>query len=102
MGYKQDYLINRFFSRNTMRNLIQNKKDPVFEYVSRNGNVSSSNLSVIQNTYIQLSKFYRNEYFYKNSFDWRAIKAQDVSQLDLTKIPSSFAVKVMKLELVDI
>ena len=67
LGYKQDYLINRFFSRNTMRNLIQNKKDPVFEYVSRNGNVSSSNLSVIQNTYIQLSKFYRNEYFYKNT-----------------------------------
>ena len=43
-----------------------------------------------------------DDYFYKSSFDWRAIKAKDVSQLDLTKIPSSFAVKVMKLELVDI
>ena len=43
-----------------------------------------------------------DEYFYKSSFDWRAITSKDVSQLDLTKIPSSFAVKVMKLELVDI
>ena len=43
-----------------------------------------------------------NEYFYKSSFDWREKKKKDVSQLDLTKIPSSFAVKVMKLELVDI
>ena len=43
-----------------------------------------------------------DEYFYKSSFDWRAITSKDVSRLDLTKIPSSFAVKVMKLELVDI
>ncbi len=43
-----------------------------------------------------------DEYFYKSSFDWRAIKSKDVAQLDLTQIPSSFAVKVMKLELVDI
>ena len=43
-----------------------------------------------------------DEYFYKSSFDWRAIKSKHVSQLDLTQIPSSFAVKVMKLELVDI
>ena len=41
-------------------------------------------------------------YFYEGSFSWKAIKAKDVSQLDLTQIPSSFAVKVMKLELVDI
>ena len=32
----------------------------------------------------------------------KLLKQKDVSQLDLTKIPSSFAVKVMKLELVDI
>ena len=43
-----------------------------------------------------------DEYFYKSSFDWRAIKAKDVSQLDLTQIPSNFDVKVMKLALVDI
>ena len=43
-----------------------------------------------------------DDYFYKSSFDWRAITSKDVSQLDLTQIPSSFAVKVMKLELVDI
>ena len=43
-----------------------------------------------------------DEYFYKSSFDWRAIKSKDVSQLDLTQIPSNFAFKVMKLELVDI
>ena len=43
-----------------------------------------------------------DDYFYEGSFSWKAIKAKDVSQLDLTKIPSSFAVKVMKLELVDI
>ncbi len=41
-------------------------------------------------------------YFYEDSFSWKAIKAKDVSQLDLTDIPSSFAVKVMKLKLVDI
>ena len=43
-----------------------------------------------------------DEYFYKSSFDWRAIKSKDVSQLDLTQIPSNFAVKIMKLELADI
>ena len=43
-----------------------------------------------------------DEYFYKNSFDWRAIKSKDVSQLDLTQIPSNFTVKIMKLELTDI
>ena len=43
-----------------------------------------------------------DQYFYESSFDWRAITSKDVSQLDLTQIPSSFAVKVMKLELVDI
>ena len=43
-----------------------------------------------------------DDYFYKSSFDWRAISSKDVSQLDLTQIPSNFAVKVMKLELVDI
>ena len=40
--------------------------------------------------------------FYTSSFDCRAIKSKDVSQLDLTQIPSNFTVKVMKLELVDI
>ena len=43
-----------------------------------------------------------DEYFYKSSFDWRAITSKDISQLDLTQIPSNFAVKIMKLELVDI
>lgn len=43
-----------------------------------------------------------DEYFYKSSFDWRAITSKDVSQLDLTQIPSNFDVKIMKLELTDI
>ena len=43
-----------------------------------------------------------DEYFYKDSFDWRAIRSKDVSQLDLTQIPSNFTVKIMKLELTDI
>lgn len=43
-----------------------------------------------------------DEYFYKNSFDWRAITSKDISQLDLTQIPSNFAVKVMKLGLTEV
>jgi len=63
---KKNYLINRFFSRNTIKNLVQNKKDPVFERVSQHYKLEN-NLSTIQNIYNKLSRSYRNEYFYKNT-----------------------------------
>jgi len=63
---KKNYLINRFFSRNTIKNLVQNKKDPVFERVSQHYKLEN-NLSTIQNVYNKLSRSYRNEYFYKNT-----------------------------------
>ena len=66
MEIKKNYLINRFFSRNTIKNLIQNKKDPVFERVSQHYKLEN-NLSTIQNVYNKLSRSYRNEYFYKNT-----------------------------------
>ena len=65
MEIKKNYLINRFFSRNTIKNLVQNKKDPIFECVSQHHKLGN-NLSIIQNTYMKLSQSYRNEYFYKN------------------------------------
>lgn len=66
MEIKKNYLINRFFSRNTIKNLVQNKKDPVFERVSQHYKLEN-NLSTIQNVYNKLSRSYRNEYFYKNT-----------------------------------
>ncbi|UTX65670.1 hypothetical protein DG474_00240 [Streptococcus oralis] len=66
MEIKKNYLINRFFSRNTIKNLVQNKKDPVFERVSQHYKLEN-NLSTIQNIYNKLSRSYRNEYFYKNT-----------------------------------
>lgn len=66
MEIKKNYLINRFFSRNTIKNLVQNKKDPVFEHVSQHYKLEN-NLSTIQNIYNKLSRSYRNEYFYKNT-----------------------------------
>ena len=66
MEIKKNYLINRFFSRNTIKNLVQNKKDPVFERVSQHYKLKN-NLSTIQNVYNKLSRSYRNEYFYKNT-----------------------------------
>ena len=66
MEIKKNYLINRFFSRNTIKNLVQNKKDSVFERVSQHYKLEN-NLSTIQNVYNKLSRSYRNEYFYKNT-----------------------------------
>lgn len=64
MGAKTNYLLNRFFSRATMKNLLKYNKDEVFEEISKK---EVSHLETIQDVYRQLSKNYRNEYFYKNT-----------------------------------
>ncbi|WP_333558152.1 sce7726 family protein [Streptococcus anginosus] len=61
---KKNNLLNRFFSRSTIKNLLKYNKDEVFEKISKN---EIGHLETIQNVYQELSKTYRNEYFYKNT-----------------------------------
>lgn len=68
MEVKRNYLLNRFFSRSTIRNLLKNNQDLIFNEILELAPYEySSNLETIQNCYIQLDKSYRNEYFYKNT-----------------------------------
>lgn len=61
-------ILNRFFSRNTLRNLMKYNTDEIFEIVSRQNNLENcSNIDRIKTVYHYLSKYYRNEYFYKNT-----------------------------------
>ena len=64
MNVKTNYLLNRFFSRATISNLLKYNKDEIFERISKK---ETSHLETIQNVYQELSKTYRNEYFYKNT-----------------------------------
>ena len=64
MNVKTNYLLNRFFSRATISNLLKYNKDEVFERISKE---ETSHLETIQSVYQELSKTYRNEYFYKNT-----------------------------------
>ena len=64
MNIKTRYLLNRFFSRNTLINLLKYSRDDVFNRISEN---NQGHLDTIQKAYQQLSKEYRNEYFYKNT-----------------------------------
>ncbi|MBC5618965.1 sce7726 family protein [Streptococcus sp. KHUD_010] len=64
MTIKKNNLLNRFFSRSTIKNLLKYNKDEVFEKISKN---EIGHLETIQNVYQELSKTYRNEYFYKNT-----------------------------------
>ena len=64
MNVKTNYLLNRFFTRATMSNLLKYNKDEIFERISKK---EASHLETIQSVYQELSKTYRNEYFYKNT-----------------------------------
>ena len=64
MNVKTKYLLNRFFSRDNINNLLKYNKDEVFERISKE---ETSHLETIQSVYQELSKTYRNEYFYKNT-----------------------------------
>jgi len=64
VNVKTNYLLNRFFSRATISNLLKYNKDEVFERISKE---ETSHLETIQSVYQELSKTYRNEYFYKNT-----------------------------------
>lgn len=64
MNVKTNYLLNRLFSRATISNLLKYNKDEVFERISKE---ETSHLETIQSVYQELSKTYRNEYFYKNT-----------------------------------
>ena len=64
MNVKTNYLLNRFFSRATISNLLKYNKDEVFERISKE---ETSHLETIQSVYQELSKTYRNEYFYNNT-----------------------------------
>ena len=64
VNVKTNYLLNRFFSRATINNLLKYNKDEVFERISKE---ETSHLETIQSVYQELSKTYRNEYFYKNT-----------------------------------
>ncbi|NQI34323.1 sce7726 family protein [Streptococcus suis] len=64
MHTKNNYLLNKFFSRSVLNNLLKYSQDEVFKNFSRE---NQNHLDTIRENYQQLSKSYRNEYFYKNT-----------------------------------
>ena len=90
MNVKTNYLLNRFFSRATISNLLKYNKDEIFERISKK---ETSHLETIQNVYQELSKTYRNEYFYKNTLlNKRLLGIHSVNTTTaLTEIPVSRA-----------
>lgn len=70
MEYENNLALKRLFTRNTMDDLISNKKNNLFTYtVERyleNTNEKSNN-ELITDIYSIMGKRYRNEYFYKNT-----------------------------------
>lgn len=70
MGSTNSILINRFFSRNTLREIIEDGESPIYSTVVRryiseiSGKTKEKCISEIYN---HLKKNYQNEYFYKNT-----------------------------------
>ncbi|HFI0635134.1 TPA: sce7726 family protein [Streptococcus suis] len=64
MHIENNYLLNKFFSRSMLSNLLKHSRDEVFEKFSEE---NQNHLDTIREIYQQLSKSYRNEYFYKNT-----------------------------------
>lgn len=68
MENQREYLVSRLFSRNTIRELLENGPNLLFNNIIQNMDKEyNSNLEVIQESYKWLDKSYRNEYFYKNT-----------------------------------
>lgn len=62
-------VLNRFFSRNTFRHVLNSGNDEVYTSVVRRYvfDYNKSNKELISEIYAELKNHYRNEYFYKNT-----------------------------------
>lgn len=67
---KNNFLLNRLFTRNILKRLLQLKKEKVYEKILLEyncDNFSKTNLEFLENIYKYMSENYRNEYFYQNT-----------------------------------
>ena len=67
---KNNFLLNRLFTRNILKRLLQLKKEKVYERIILEynyDNFSKTNLEFFENIYKYMSENYRNEYFYQNT-----------------------------------
>lgn len=62
-------ILNRFFSKNTLLDIIENKNNSCYGEIIRRYSLdkNKTNRNVVSSIYTILSKEYRNEYFYKNT-----------------------------------
>lgn len=70
MNRNKLYSLNRIFSRNILRRVLDKKHDEIYSLAVKEYSLKESeidNLSLIKNIYNDLDKNYRNEYFYKNT-----------------------------------
>ncbi len=70
MNQDNSMILSRVFTRNTLRELIDNSSSETYsaainKYLSNSAN--KTNVELIRDIYTVLSKDYRNEYFYKNT-----------------------------------
>ncbi|SHO48958.1 sce7726 family protein [Anaerocolumna xylanovorans] len=70
MRENKSAVLNRFFSRNTFRDIIDSTDDEIYKsvilrYVKNPEN--KKNVELISEIYTELKKNYRNEYYYKNT-----------------------------------
>ncbi|MBM7643337.1 sce7726 family protein [Streptococcus loxodontisalivarius] len=86
MSARNNYLLNRFFSRSMIKNLLRNKKDDGFARIIQN---EEKLIIAVKEAYQQLSKGYRNEYFYKNTlFNKKLLGVHSLNTTTaLTEIP---------------
>lgn len=70
MGADNSILLNRVFTRNTLREIVENNYSDVYATAIRRyvaNSLGKDNRQLISEIYTILRKEYRNEYFYKNT-----------------------------------
>lgn len=70
MEYENNLVLKRLFTKNTIDDLINNKKNNIFTYTLERyleDTNEKSNNELITDIYSIMGKKYRNEYFYKNT-----------------------------------